>query len=50
VKSASKRFNGHKTVVVVDQDSQVIVAFDVLAGDPRCPWQNGFRESFHSRF
>ena len=32
-KSASKRFNGHKADVAVDQDSQVIVAFDVLSGD-----------------
>ena len=32
-KSASKRFNGHKADVAVDQDSQIIVAFDVLSGD-----------------
>jgi hypothetical protein len=32
-KSASKRFNGHKADVGVDQDSQIIVAFAVLAGD-----------------
>jgi hypothetical protein len=32
-KSASKRFNGHKADVAVDQDSQLIVAFAVLAGD-----------------
>lgn len=32
-KSASKRFNGHKADVCVDQDSQVIVAFEVLSGD-----------------
>lgn len=32
-KSASKRFNGHKADVCVDQDSQIIVAFDVLSGD-----------------
>jgi hypothetical protein len=32
-KSASKRFNGHKADVGVDQDSQIIVAFDVLSGD-----------------
>jgi hypothetical protein len=32
-KSASKRFNGHKADVAVDQDSQLIVAFEVLAGD-----------------
>jgi hypothetical protein len=32
-KSASKLFNGHKADVAVDQDSQVIVAFDVLSGD-----------------
>lgn len=32
-KSASKRFNGHKADVAVDQDSQIIVAYDVLAGD-----------------
>lgn len=32
-KSASKRFNGHKADVAVDQDSQILVAFDVLAGD-----------------
>jgi Transposase DDE domain/Transposase domain (DUF772) len=32
-KSASKRFNGHKADVAVDQDSQLIVAFDVIAGD-----------------
>jgi hypothetical protein len=31
--SASKRFNGHKADVAVDQDSQIIVAFDVLSGD-----------------
>ena len=30
-KSASKRFNGHKADVAVDQDSQLIVAFAVLA-------------------
>lgn len=32
-KSASKRFNGHKADVAVDQDSQLIVAFEVIAGD-----------------
>ena len=32
-KSASKRFDGHKADVAVDQDSQIIVAFAVLAGD-----------------
>ena len=32
-KSASKRFNGHKADVAVDQDSQLIVAFAVIAGD-----------------
>lgn len=32
-KSASKRFNGHKADVAVDQESQIIVAFGVLAGD-----------------
>jgi hypothetical protein len=32
-KSASKRFNGHKADVAVDQDSQIIVAFEVLSGD-----------------
>jgi Transposase DDE domain/Transposase domain (DUF772) len=32
-KSASKRFNGHKADVAVDQDSQIIVAFAVLSGD-----------------
>ena len=32
-KSASKRFNGHKADVAVDHDSQLIVAFAVLAGD-----------------
>ncbi len=32
-KSASKRFNGHKADVCVDQESQVIVALDVLPGD-----------------
>jgi hypothetical protein len=32
-KSASKRFNGHKADVASDIPSQIIVAFDVLAGD-----------------
>jgi hypothetical protein len=32
-KSASKRFNGHKADVGVDQNSQIIVAYAVLAGD-----------------
>jgi len=32
-KSAAKRFNGHKADVACDIDSQVIVAYDVLAGD-----------------
>jgi hypothetical protein len=32
-KSASKRFNGHKADVAADIPSQIIVAFDVLAGD-----------------
>ena len=32
-KSASKRFNGHKADVAVDQESQLIVAFEVIAGD-----------------
>ena len=32
-KSASKRFNGHKADVAVDHDSQLIVAFAVIAGD-----------------
>jgi hypothetical protein len=32
-KSASKLFNGHKADVACDIDSQIIVAFDVLAGD-----------------
>lgn len=32
-KSASKRFNGHKADVATDKESQIIVAFDVLAGD-----------------
>jgi hypothetical protein len=32
-KSASKRFNGHKADVGVDQDSQIVVAFEVLSGD-----------------
>jgi hypothetical protein len=32
-KSASKRFNGHKADVALDQNSQLIVAFDVIAGD-----------------
>ena len=32
-KSASKRFDGHKADIAVDQDSQIIVAFAVLAGD-----------------
>jgi hypothetical protein len=32
-KSASKRFNGHKADVGVDQDSQMIVSFAVLSGD-----------------
>ena len=36
-KSASKRFNGHKADVVVDEESQTVVAFEVLAGDaPDC--------------
>ncbi len=32
-KSSSKRFNGHKADIAVDQDSGIIVAFNVLAGD-----------------
>jgi hypothetical protein len=32
-KSAAKRFNGHKADVATDIDSQIIVAYDVLAGD-----------------
>ena len=32
-KSASKRFNGHKADIAVDQDSQLIVGLQVLAGD-----------------
>jgi hypothetical protein len=32
-KSAAKRFNGHKADVACDIDSQIIVAYDVLAGD-----------------
>jgi hypothetical protein len=32
-KSAAKRFNGHKADVACDLDSQIIVAFEVLAGD-----------------
>jgi hypothetical protein len=32
-KSSSKRFNGHKADIAVDQDSQVIVGYNVLAGD-----------------
>ncbi len=32
-KSASKCFNGHKSDIGVDEDSQIIVSFDVLPGD-----------------
>lgn len=32
-KSASKRFNGHKSDIGVDEESQIIVSFDVLPGD-----------------
>jgi hypothetical protein len=32
-KSASKRFDGHKAVIAVDPDSQLITAADVLAGN-----------------
>lgn len=32
-KSASKTFNGHKTAVAVDMDSQLICAVEVLAGN-----------------
>lgn len=32
-KSSSKRFNGHKADIAVDQDSGTIVGFDVLSGD-----------------
>ena len=32
-KSASKRFNGHKADIAVDEESQIIVAFAVLSGD-----------------
>ncbi len=32
-KSSSKRFDGHKAAVVVDTDSQLITAVDVLAGN-----------------
>jgi hypothetical protein len=32
-KSASKRFNGHKGSIAVDEDSQIIVGLEVLAGD-----------------
>jgi hypothetical protein len=32
-KSASKRFNGHKLTAAVDQESQILVDVDVLAGD-----------------
>lgn len=32
-KSSSKRFNGHKADVAVDEDSQLIVGFDVIAAD-----------------
>jgi hypothetical protein len=32
-KSASKTFNGHKTAVAVDMDSQLICGVDVLAGN-----------------
>jgi hypothetical protein len=32
-KSSSKRFNGHKADVAVDHDSQIIVGYNVLAGD-----------------
>ena len=32
-KSASKTFNGHKSAVAVDMDSQLICAVDVLAGN-----------------
>ena len=32
-KSASKRFNGYKTSIAVDEESQIIVGLDVLSGD-----------------
>lgn len=32
-KSSSKRFNGHKADIAVDEDSGTIVGFNVLAGD-----------------
>ena len=32
-KSASKRFNGHKGSIAVDEDTQIIVGLEVLAGD-----------------
>jgi len=32
-KSASKRFNGHKGSIAVDEDSQLIVGLEVLSGD-----------------
>ncbi len=32
-KSSSKRFNGHKADIAVDQESGMIVGFNVLAGD-----------------
>jgi hypothetical protein len=32
-KSASKRFNGHKGSIAVDEDSQIIVGLEILSGD-----------------
>ena len=38
-KSSSRRFDGHKAAVIVDTDSQLITAVDVLAG--QCCGQHG---------
>ena len=32
-KSSSKRFDGHKAAVVVDTDSQLVTAVDILPGN-----------------
>ena len=37
-KSSSKRFDGHKAAIVVDTDTQLITAVDVLPGTPPTTW------------
>ena len=37
-KSSRRRFNGHKAAIVVDTDSQLITAVDVLPGNAPEPW------------